>query len=140
MTVVNFKINKITAQRRDQNVKTIEVNANSTIVSMKKDYDKRIGDYVLVNYKYEIKYGPEVGEIILEGSLWYYSDKLADEIKEDKKEIEIKKEAAQEISTSIIRECIIESIDLVKKLYLPPPMQLPAVNVKAEQMRFKRAE
>ncbi|MFH0862671.1 MAG: hypothetical protein V1875_06555 [Candidatus Altiarchaeota archaeon] len=140
MTVLNFKLNKISGSRRDRNVKSIEIKANSTILSVKKDKDKRIGDYLLVNFKYSVEYAPEVGEIFLEGFLWYQHPKLDSVYSDLKDKVELKNEAIKEISNSVIQESIIEALDMSRKLQLPAPIQLPTVTVKPEKMKFAKAE
>jgi len=140
MTVYNFKINKMSGERRDKNVKGVEVKANSTILSVKKEKDKRIGDYLHVNFKYDVLYEPEVGEVHLEGSLWYTHPKLDSVVSDLKDKVELKNEAIKEISNSVIQESIVEALDISRKLQLPPPLQLPTVSVKPEKMKFTKAE
>ncbi len=139
MTVLNYRINKLSCERQDKTVKTVEVNANSTIASIKKGKEKRVGDYLLVNFRYDVEYSPEIGHIKIEGSLWYTHDKLASVYKEEKDRIELGNEAIQEISTAIIQESIIEALNLSKRLGLPAPLQLPSVNVKKDKIKFPKA-
>ena len=136
---MNFKFNKLSGTRRDRNVKSIEIKANSTILSVKKDKDKRIGEYLLVNFKYTVEYAPEVGEIYLEGFLWYQHPKLDSVATDLKDKFELKNEAIKEISNSVIQESIVEALDISRKLQLPAPIQLPTVSVKPEKMKFTKA-
>ncbi len=140
MTVLNFKINKLSGERRDKNVKSIEIKANSTILSVKKDKDKRIGEYLHVNFKYTVAYEPEVGEVHMEGSLWYTHPKLNSVYSEIKDKVELKNEAVKEISNAVIQESIVEALGMSRKLQLPAPFQLPTVTVKPEKMKFKKAD
>lgn len=139
MTVLNFKINKMSAERSDKQVKSLEVKANSTIMSVKKEKDKRIGEYLHVNFKYDVEYAPEVGEIHLEGTLWYTHPKLDSVMSDQKDKVELKNEAVKEISNNVIQESIVEALELSRKLQLPPPLQLPTVTVKPEKMKFAKA-
>jgi len=139
MTVLNFRINKVSASRDDKKVKSLEVKANSTILSMKKGKDKRIGEYLLVNFKYDVEYTPGVGEIHLHGSLWYTHPKLESVMSELKDKVELKNEAVKEISNNVIQECIVEALDLSRKIGLPAPLQLPTVSVKPEKLKFSKA-
>jgi hypothetical protein len=140
MTVLNIKFNKILGERREKNVKSIEVKANSTILSLKRAKDKRIGDYLHVNFKYDVNYEPDIGEIHLEGSLWYQHPKLDSVVSEVKDRIELQNEAIVEISNSVVQESIVEALDLSRKLQLPAPLQLPTVTVKTEKMKFEKAK
>jgi len=139
MTVVNVRINKISGKREEKKIKNVTANANSTITSLKKLKDKSIGDYLLVNFKYDIKYEPDIGELSLEGSLWYIHPNLKNVVTESKDKISLKKEAIEEISTVIVRDSLLESLELARKLQLPPPIQLPKVEVKPEELKFKKA-
>jgi hypothetical protein len=140
MTVVNFKIHKISGERKDKTgIKNVTANANSTIVSINKEKDKSIGEYLLVNFKYAVKYEPDIGSLSLEGSLWYLHPNLKDVISESKDKIGLKRDAIAEISTVIIRDSLLESVDLARRLQLPPPIQLPKVEVKSDELKFRKA-
>jgi len=140
MTVLNFRIHKMSGERREKKVKSLEVKANSTISSVKREKDKRIGEYLLVNFKYDVDYTPGVGEIHLEGSLWYTHPKLDSVMTDLKDKIELNKDAAREVSNAVIQESIVEALDLSRKIQLPAPLQLPTVTVKSEKLRFAKAE
>lgn len=140
MTIVNFKLTKVTGERKDKVSTKTTVKANSAIESIKKEKNKDLGDYLLVSFKYEVKYDPEIGEIAIEGDLWYTNPKLKELMEDKKDKIQLKKEAVQEISTAIIRESLLESLDIAKKLRLPLPINLPRVEIKAETVDFKKAE
>jgi hypothetical protein len=120
-------------------LKGIEVKANSTIISVKKAKDKRIGQYLHVNFKYDVIYEPELGEIHLEGSLWYTHPKLDTVAVDVKDKVELNNDAIKEISNSVIQESIVEALELSRKLQLPAPLQLPTVTVKADKMKFAKA-
>ncbi len=138
MTVLNFKIRRLEGEKNRVDIKNIEIKANSVIQSAKKDKDKRIGEFLHVNFKYTAEYQPEVGKINLEGSLWYQHPKLDSVVTEVKDKIEIKKEAMAEISNAIIVDCMIEALSLSRKLQLAPPMQMPTVTVKGDLYKFPK--
>jgi len=152
MTVLNFRITKIAGQRTTKRLDKVNIQANSTIKTLERGKDKNIGDYIHVNFLYEVEYSPDFGGITLEGSLWYTHPKLAS-IAKDKKEkvklkdgstkevdvIELNNEAATDISTAILQDSLIEAITLSQKINLPPPLQLPKVTVKPKHMRFRKA-
>lgn len=139
MAILNYRIQEFSGKRVDKQVKSIEVNANSRIISVSKEKDKRVGQYLHVNFEYDVKYEPGVGELRIAGTLWYTHDKLDDVVKIEKHKVELKKEVVTEISTAIVRESLLEALDFTRKLQLPPPMQLPTVNVKPEKLSFTKA-
>ncbi len=139
MPVANVRIKKLEGERKESKVTQININANSGILSVKKAKDKSIGDYLLVNYKYAVEYEPGLGRIAIEGSLWYYSPDLEKQYKEVEGKVELTSEAVTEISTVIIQDSLMESIDLARRLQLPPPMQLPKVEIKPKKLKFAMA-
>jgi len=140
MPILNFRIRKLSGERIDEEARTVEVKANSTIASLKIQNDPRIGNYLLVNFKYEVEYEPNLGNISMEGSLWYRHPEFEKMVKDKGDKIELKDDAIREISTAIIQDSLLESVDLARKLMLPPPLQLPKVNVKPKQITFKKVD
>ncbi|MDD5111222.1 MAG: hypothetical protein PHG85_01600 [Candidatus Altiarchaeota archaeon] len=139
MAILNFKLNKISGEKREKASKRASVKANSAIVSVKREKNDSVGEYLHVNFKYDVKYDPDIGEIAVEGILWYSHPNLKEQMDESKDKVTLKNEAVQEISTSIIRECLLESIDIAKKLKLPIPINMPTVEIKAKTVDFKKA-
>ncbi len=139
MPTLNFRINRIKGTRKDTDANNVNVRSNFTIISIKKDKDPRIGEYLHVNFKFDIRYEPDLGNIDLEGSLWYQHPELKKIISENEGKIKLKAEAVRDISNSILQRSIINSIDIVEKLRLPLPIQLPKVNVKSKEVMFPRA-
>jgi hypothetical protein len=140
MTILNFRLTKVSGEKRDKASQKVTVKANSAIESVKKGKSDGIGEYLHVNFKYEVSYEPDVGEIVLNGHLWYTNPKLKDYIEDLKDKIQLKQEAVQEISTAIIRESLLESLDIAKRLNLPLPINLPKVEIKSKTVDFKKAE
>lgn len=140
MGVVNFKISKIEGERKEKKVSNVTANANSMITSMKLEKDKSIGDYLLVSFKYTVKYQPEIGYINLEGSLWFLDKDLLKLVEDKgKDQVEVKRGVMEEVSTAIIREGLLDSVELSRKLKLPPPMHLPKVELKPRGKNAKAA-
>lgn len=139
MPTLNFRINRIEGIRKDTDAKNVNVKSNFMITSIKKDKDPRIGEYLRVNFKFDVHYEPDLGNIDLEGSLWYQHPALKKIMSEKEGKIELKAEAVRDISNSILQKSIINSMDLVEKLRLPLPIQLPKVNVKPKEVGFPKA-
>lgn len=136
MAVMNYRVQKLKAERMDKESRNVNVTSNFMITSIKKGNDKRIGDYLLVNFKFDVNYNPNLGNINLEGSIWYQNPKLENMFTEKDGKIELKSDAVQEVSTAILRDSLLESIDIAQRLRLPVPIQLPKVNVKEKQIAF----
>lgn len=140
MAILNYKVKKITAEKTKADAKSIELSSSSVIVSAKLAKDKRIGDYLHVNFRYTAEYSPEVGKIEIEGSLWFQHPKLKTVVSEVKGKVDLQKDAMGEISNGIIQDSILEATDIARKLQLPPPLQLPTVTVKGDSYKFPKAE
>jgi len=139
MAIVNFRLEKISGERKEMEAKNVEVTSNFKIKSMKKEKNDRVGDYLKVNFEFEISYKPDLGKIEMGGVLWYQDSKLDETVKDKGEKLELTSEAVKEISTAIIRESLIESLDVSKKLRLPAPIRLPKVNVEPKQVEFLKA-
>ncbi len=139
MTIVNFRLGKISGIRNDNNAKNVEVISNFKIASMTREKDKRVGDYLRVNFEFDISYKPSLGRIEMEGSLWYQDSDLDRTVNDKGDKLELDSRAVKEISTAIIRESLLESLDISKKLRLPAPIRLPRVNVEPKEVEFRKA-
>jgi len=132
MTVVNIRVTKIDGEHTELKTASVTANASSMITSMKLEKDKNVGDYLLVSYRYTVKYDPDIGHILIEGNLWYLNKDLKKVVRKEKDKVTVDKEVMEEVSTSIIREALLDSIEISRKLQLPPPMNLPRVEVKSK--------
>ena len=139
MTVTNFRITKIRAEKNESAAKDAEnvsVSSNFMIMSMAKKKSKETGEYLQVNFHFNIGYKPALGAIDMEGYLWF-TDKKLDEVATEKGgKMHVEQEAMKEISTMILRDSLLEAIDMSKKLKLPIPVSLPKVNVKSKEVAF----
>lgn len=143
MTVTNFRITKIQAEKSPaapKDVENVTVNSNFLILSMQKKKDSEYGEYLQVNFNFNIGYKPALGMINMEGYLWF-TDKDLDKIAVEKDgKIKVENEAMKEISTMILRDCLLEAVDITRKLRLPLPISLPKVDVKAKEVSFPVAK
>jgi hypothetical protein len=136
MPVINFRINKVNAEKNEldsRDIDNVDVSSNFSILSIGRKKDKDIGEYLRVNFKFFVSYTPNLGEIKMDGFLWY-SDKNIDKIATEKNgKMEIKPEVVEEISTAILRDSLLEALDMSRKLRLPIPVKLPKVTVKSKK-------
>lgn len=133
MTIVNFRTTKIDAEKTDKKATSVTANASSMLTSITLEKDVNAGEYLLVKYRYTVKYEPEIGHILLEGSLWYMNKDLKKLVKKEKDKVSVESEVMEEVSTAIIREALLESVEISRRLNLPPPMNLPKVEVKRKE-------
>ena len=139
MAIINFKIKKLEATRTGEVARNVDVKSNFAILSMKKENDPRIGDYLLVNFRFDVKYEPNLGSINIDGNLWYHDKELDDTVSEKDGKIELKKDAVLEISNSILQDSLVECVDIARKVRLPLPIQLPKIKVEPKELQFIKA-
>ncbi|ODS42489.1 MAG: hypothetical protein MSIBF_04000 [Candidatus Altiarchaeales archaeon IMC4] len=139
MSVMNFKVRRIEAERKDTTAKSIEVKSNFAILTLEKKKDKLVGDYIEAKFKFDAEYTPTVGSLKFEGSVWYQHPNLKEVAVEDGKRIRLKSEAVEELSNAILRECLIEAFGTAKTIGLPMPMKMPSVKVNKDDVPFSKA-
>ncbi len=139
MPTINYRINKIEGLRTGEESKSVDINSNFAILSVKKDNNPSIGDFLNIDFSFEVGYEPNLGRMKIEGTLWY-SEKDIDKtvtVKGDK--IKLDPETIKAVTTSIVRESLLEVIDLSKKLRLPVPIRLPSVDMKPTNLEFTKS-
>ena len=139
MPVVTFRITKMSGERNEgKTAKNVEVKSNFRIISMKKE-DTEMGKILRVNFSFDVQYKPNMGNMEFDGYLWFREENLDKAVEEKENRIKLKPEAVEEISTVIIRESLLESINMSKKLRLPAPLKLPAVTTEPKILEFAKA-
>jgi hypothetical protein len=83
-------------------------------------------------FEFTAKYDPGVGNIVLNGELIYLEkpEKVKEIAAEWKKTKKVPKEMMASVLNNILSKCNIEALILSREINLPPPVQLPRVNVK----------
>ena len=139
MPVINFRITDVVGNRIEKEAKSVDVRSNFRIVSMKRDKRDNLGEFLEVNFEFDVSYKPNLGNMELKGYMWYQEENLDKLVKEKGGKLELDPELIKSISTAIIRESLVESIDIAKKLRLPLPIRLPTVDVEPTNLAFNKA-
>lgn len=127
MPIIGFKSKKILGERKKElgEFKSeIEIGYEFTILKIEENAKEKTLD---VEFRFNVKYEPEVGNLILEGVLTYLLENENDYIKNEKKEIILSKDVYQKISNVLMKMSIIELFNIARSLYLPVPLNLPTV-------------
>ncbi len=142
MPIANYRIKKVIGERKDLDTKemtNVDVSSNFTILSVDKKTDSDIGDYLHVNFHFAVTYKPDLGKVEMDGLLWY-TDKNLDKIAWEKNgRMEIQADALKDISSTILRDTLLEAVDITRKLKLPVPLAMPKVTVKPNEVSFPKA-
>ena len=66
MPITNFRIRKIDVEREKTKVRggeKVDVKSNFTISSIQKSKDPRLGEFLEVNFTFDVEYVPNLGKI-----------------------------------------------------------------------------
>jgi len=138
--IANLRINEISAKHGEgKGTGTGKIENVFKITSTEKKKDATLGDYVLVNFEFDVGYPGEIGNINFKGNLWYYHPELDKQITEEDKKIELNSFAVQEVSNAILQNCLVEAIGIARRLNLPSPIKLPQVT-SATAVKYKKAK
>lgn len=139
MPTVNYRIDRIEGSRTGDEAKSVDVKSNFAILSVKMDNNPNIGDFLNVSFRFEVGYEPNLGNMKVEGTL-LYSEKDLDKMVTIKKDtIKLGSEVVKDVTNSIVRESLLEIIELSKKLRLPVPIRLPRIEMEPRKLEFKKA-
>jgi len=137
MPVIGFNINAINAkvEANTERKGNVNVNSSPTITTIeRKDIElPGVKDVIAVNFKFETKYDPKIGEIMLEGEVLYQSNSSKDILAKWKKEKRMDDNMAIEVLNTIFRRCLAKAIEISAELRLPPPVSFPIVKLKDQQ-------
>lgn len=126
MPVKDFELKSIDAERfseKGAERKNVRVDHNSSVTSMKQR-KKRITE---IAFRFTASYSG-MGRIEIEGKLLYKGEK-ANLAKKWKDTNQMPDEAANEVHSTVLSNCIPEAVLLARELQLPPPIPLPQVDV-----------
>jgi hypothetical protein len=138
MPTINYRVNKIEGVRTGDEANSVEIKSNFAILSVKQEKNPSIGDILDVAFRFEVDYEPSLGKMKVEGSLWYADKDLDKLVSEKDGKVKLEPELVKAVTTSIVRESLLEVIDLSKKLRLPVPIKLPSVEMKPTKLEFKK--
>ncbi len=126
MPVKDFELRSIDAERfteKGAKRKNIRVDHNSSVTKM-----NHIGKGITeINFRFTASYAG-MGRIELEGRLEYEGGGN-DLAKKWRKTNKMPNQVANEIHSTILSNCIPESVMIARDLHLPPPIPLPKVNI-----------
>ena len=89
-----------------------------------------------IDFKFETKYEPKIGNIAIEGRVLYQTNKIKECLEKWKKEKKLDEKLLIEILNAIFRKCLVKAVDLSNELGLPPPIRFPVVKPGKEQKDY----
>jgi hypothetical protein len=135
MTVVGLNFNKIVVEREGMPKGKISVTNNIQVKAVEKT-DMAVGkvkqNALRFDFEFTAKYEPKIASILLTGTTTYFDapEKIDELEKAWKKDKKLPKEIMTPVLNHILTKCNIEALLLSREVNLPPPMQLPTVQIK----------
>ncbi len=126
MAIKNFELTAIDAERyskKGEGKKNVKINHNSSVTKIERIDDRTNS----IDFRFTANYSG-MGIIKIEGSFDHVGE-YPNLAKKWRKENKTPNEVAKEIHSTIIKNCIPQSVVIAKDLRLPPPIPLPKVNV-----------
>jgi len=127
--IVGFNFNSMNVKVNEDKLSArgITVNSVPSVTDLEKAEVLNMKDILRVKFRFEAKYEPDVGEIVMDGSLlWRDGDaKKALKLWEEEKKMESK--SGVEVINTIFRRCLAKAVVLAEDVRLPPPVQFPMV-------------
>ncbi len=138
MPIVGFNFNKVYVEKKENidTPKNIQIKNDVLITNVQEEKlptGKTKADGLKFDFKFHLKYEPEVGEIELIGFIYYLDDpEIIKEIfKSWKKDKKIPQDITQILVNTVLVKGTIKALNLSQEVNLPPHLPLPTVNPKA---------
>ena len=133
--VIGFNLSKIEAERAAEIKGKLSIKNNIQIKDVQKSdlfLGKNKQDGIKFTFEYNSSYEPKAGKITLNGELVAVeeSEKVKEIVDGWKKNKKIEADVMTQVINSVLSKCNIQAIILSKEINLPPPVQLPKVQVK----------
>jgi hypothetical protein len=132
--IVGMNINSIKAEVNREKIPEGSINVGSTpkIENVtKKDIDiLGLKNVLFINFSFDIKYEPGIGNIDFKGDVLYQGKDAEKMLKKWEKEKKLEDSASVEILNAIFRKCLTKAVDIAVELSLPPPVAFPVVKPK----------
>jgi hypothetical protein len=135
MTIIATNFTKISVEKKGAVKGKVSIANNVSIKNAEKT-EIAIGsskqEALKFTFEFVAKYEPNVGQTTLNGELIFLEkpDKIKEIADEWKKNKKVQKEVMAPVLNNILTKCNIEALILSREINLPPPVQLPRVNVK----------
>ncbi len=136
MPVIGFNLNEFHAKVNEKipTKDKIDINSTPKIVNIEKatlDLGS-LKEVLSVDFSFEVKYEPDVGQISMAGTILYQTDDIKDVLAKWKKDKQAEGKLASDVLNAVLRNCLTKALDISLELRLPPPVQFPVVKPKEE--------
>lgn len=135
---INFRSVKADIDIDKKHKGDININSIPTIQKIEKHTVglANLKEALAIDFKFETKYEPKIGSIIIEGRVLYQTNKLKESLEKWKKDKKMDEAMIVEVLNAIFRKCLVKAVDLSNELGLPPPLRFPVVKPGKEQKDY----
>jgi len=129
MQLIGFNFKKINIEKFSNEFEKLKINTNiniSKIDKIKMDFLKSKEDVIMVEFKYEVNYDPNIAKIEFIGDILFTTDqKQLKEIIKDWKNKKMSENFKIILFNIILRRSSIKALQLEEGMNLPPHIPLP---------------
>lgn len=131
MAVIGLQFEKVTFERKNPIEGKINVNNNVRVTSVE---ESKLGkrDALKFGFEFTVDYEPKIANMKWEGAATVVAkpEVLKEEIAQWKKEKKVSNELMTQVLNHVLAKSNIAAMTLAREVNLPPPLQLPKVQVK----------
>lgn len=136
MAIIGYRIDTIHVERKESK-RVQKLNINS-LVSLKNVVEDKIGqptktNILKISFEFITSYEPDIGEVRIEGEIYYTGKNMRNEAKKWKKDKKFSSEVDAEIRNFLLRKGLVIATMLTDMVQLPPPVPLPVVRPKTKK-------
>ncbi len=139
MPIVGFNFNKVHVEKKekaDNQPTNIQIKNDVLITNVQEEKlptGKAKSDGLKFDFKFSLKYEPEVGEVELIGFIYYLDEPevIKDIFKSWKKDKKIPQNITSALVNAVLVKGTIKALSLSQEVNLPPHLPLPTVNPKS---------
>ena len=140
MPIVGFSFDKISTEKKNPIKGKVTVNSDIKIESVEESKLTIDKPCLKINFQFDIKYNPNVGDTSLSGHIFYLDtpDKIKDMVKNWKSSKKLPETVSLEVLNAILTKCNIEALILSEKINLPPQIPLGRMTPKKSEPKVAK--
>lgn len=132
MPIVGFHFNKISVEKKKPIEGNVQIKSNASITDLKEEKlptGKTKADGLRFDFKFLIEYEPKLGELLLQGFIYYFDDAkiLKDIVKSWKKDKTLPPDITMQIINAVLMKSTVKALSLAQEVNLPPHIPMPAI-------------
>lgn len=141
MPIVGFTFEKVHVEKKNLIKGKVQIKNNVAITDLKEEElptGKTKAEGLRFNFKYCVDYEPNIGNICLEGFIYFLDDPkiIKDIFKQWKKDKKISPEIMAQIINTILLKSTVKALSLSQEVNLPPHFPLPQISQKVDPKNY----